>query len=141
MRLCSYIVLIVSLTLVPASYLMTDQANPILSLVATIQDKFPFAFTDDNKGQNSRVFMLITKGNQIQQDFLFKKIEDGTRIQALYEELNKELADDTQYKSEFERKSIERRMEVWRAIRDMWENEQVDVINVRDMCQRININR
>ena len=136
MRLCSYIVLIVSLTLVPASYLMTDQANPILSLVATIQDKFPFAFTDDNKGQNSRVFMLITKGNQIQQDALLKKIEDGTRIQALYEELNKELADDTQYKSEFERKSIERRMEVWRAIRDMWENEQVDVINVRDMCQR-----
>ncbi|PCI75158.1 hypothetical protein COB21_05995 [Candidatus Aerophobetes bacterium] len=122
----------------PAAYFLNDRGNPVLSLIETVRDKFPFAFSKSNPQANSHVFLLITKGNQIQSAAL-AKLQDGTRFAKFAQEAQAKIAELSQRVDEvspFQLESLKRRKEIWGSLHSMLTAGRVHFIDVRRRTQR-----
>jgi len=118
----------------PASSFLADKANPILTLIETVRDKFSFAFSTGS--ENDKVFLLITKCKHIQQETL-EKLKDGTRFALLLEEidrqmreLQKKIADTEASTPNLQMESLERRKRTWESLVNMHNRKQIDYIDI-----------
>ncbi|PCI76636.1 hypothetical protein COB21_04200 [Candidatus Aerophobetes bacterium] len=123
---------------VPAAHFLNDRGQSILELIQTIRDKFPFAFSDSDPSQNSRVFLLITKIHAIPPESL-SKLQDGTRFDLLAKEAQTKISQLSQRIDEasvFQLRNLEQRRDTWNAIHAMQSQHQVDFIDVKVRTQR-----
>ncbi|CAM0117050.1 hypothetical protein [Rhabdochlamydiaceae symbiont of Dictyostelium giganteum] len=126
---------------VPIHAFLVDRANALIELVETIREKFTDAFDPAKAKINSNFFLLITKKNQVGEEVV-KNIRNGNRIKELWNESDKRL-DSLMKESqaggcvdEFELKSIQRRKDIWHALRLMHDKGQIDLLDVEDTFER-----
>lgn len=122
---------------IPANAFLIDRGNYIIELISTIKERFPASFTVDPTQSNPRVYLLITKRNQLQNEAI-KKLRDGTRINELVRETEgqvRTLMDQGLQFEDFEVQSLRRRNEIWRALQHMWK-EQVHILDTQNNVQR-----
>nr|WP_166154732.1 hypothetical protein [Neochlamydia sp. AcF84]NGY94515.1 hypothetical protein [Neochlamydia sp. AcF84] len=129
---------------VPIHAFLTDRANAIIDLIDTVKERFPHLFNSDKLEDNSRVYLLITKQAQVLPETV-DKLVDGTRINELFKETQRKIESllESQEAGEeiddFELEGVQRRGNIWKVIKHMQENKQVDFIDVEDDCERTKI--
>lgn len=127
---------------VPVSAFLLDRGNPVIELINSVRDRFPFTFDPDHYDRNQRVFLLITKQGQ-SKDEVVRFMKDGKRFEELVKETKNQI--DTLIRQgstpdSFEVKSIERRQRIWQAIaymhKESAEESQVHFIDIGNKVAR-----
>mmetsp|Transcript_4996 Transcript_4996/g.7534 ORF Transcript_4996/g.7534 Transcript_4996/m.7534 type:complete len:1276 (-) Transcript_4996:82-3909(-) len=116
--------------IIPVQAFLSDRSNNVIELVKTVQERFPFAFHSES-GQNSKIFVLITKNLQSTLDAV-NSLKDGNRYKYLMNEALQKL--DEQNSANIDTVAIKFRFSVWSAFCKMHENSQIDFVDTKNKC-------
>lgn len=108
---------------VPIQYLLTDRANPLIEVIETVRDRFPQLFDEENLESNARVFLLFTKGDQVEPE-VFSGITKGRRFQEM-------LLETEGSKSP----GAIARHQIWVILNQMFNNGQIDVLDAKNRAK------
>ena len=124
---------------IPAAAFLTDRANSVIDTIQTIQDLFPFTFNSERIEDNARVYVLITKQTQINQNAV-EALENGERVEKFLQEaertLQSELARDQDRNLVTKETAFYKRKQIWSTIRSMYLQKKVDLVDVEDEYER-----
>lgn len=124
---------------IPIQSLITDKANGVVDLIEAVQERFPLTFNPDQAKANSRVFLLITKHEQTAPEVV-KKIKDGTRFSELAGETQSRISRLLEHREvDFELEGTRRTNKIWKVLRQMCHNKQVDFMSVTNKVARKNL--
>jgi hypothetical protein len=123
---------------VPLATFTLDRGNPIIDLIYLVQDKFPSTFDPDKPENNKRIFLLISKQNQVHSE-VAARLKDGTRFAQLISE-GKQQFDEMRSKgvelNDLEIQQIRRRNKIWEALSQMLAGQQIDFIDWKNLKAR-----
>ncbi|MGR3973012.1 MAG: hypothetical protein QRY72_00290 [Candidatus Rhabdochlamydia sp.] len=120
--------------IIPIHAFLVDRANPLIELIETVRERFTDAFDPKQIGKNSNFFILITKKNQ--NEDAVESIRNGSRLQELLNESKKKISDSQETLEGFELERIERRKNIWEALRLMHDQGQIDFIDIEDAFEK-----
>lgn len=125
---------------VPIQAFQLDRSSPIISHIETIVERFEDSFNVNKPDGNRRVFMLITKCNQVDQEIV-KKLRDGSRFTELYNQAQERYSNllDTQSENKSELNDAERNMNIWRVLLLMHDYKRIDILDIENKIQRIEL--
>lgn len=112
--------------LLPASAFLIDRGNPVIDLIISVRERFPGAFKPGLP--NSRIFLAITKQNQVPPDVL-AGLKNGTRFDTYYKEANQQIQALSARSDLPSIEATKMRREIWFTLLQMRENSQVAFID------------
>lgn len=130
----------------PAADFLSSKGNTVLSLIDMVQERFPFAFSRPREGESARVtasrdrvFILITKGNQIHPPEALTNLKNGKRFGVLARELDstlQRLSQSVEQVSAARLQELHRRKSIWETLYMMSKQKRIHVINFKVPSQR-----